>query len=191
VDIGTGDGAFVYKWARACPDRLFIGIDSNAANLAEYSRKATRKPAKGGVRNVLFVRANSEALPEELNGLVSAVSILFPWGSLLKSVVVPDERVLSGFCRICRAHAEINIVFGYNHICEPGITAKLDLPTLTLDYLRTTVVNTYKQAGFAMKVRQLEKAEVAKIPTTWAKKLAHGKNREFFELHGRLTMTSS
>jgi 16S rRNA (adenine(1408)-N(1))-methyltransferase len=189
VDIGTGDGAFVYKCARACPDRFFIGIDSNAANLAEYSRKATWKPAKGAVRNVLFVRANSDALPEELNGLVSEISIFFPWGSLLKSVVVPDESVLRGFRKICRADAEINIVFGYNHICEPGITAKLDLPILTQDYLHDTVVNTYKRVGFAMKVRQLEKAEVAKLPTTWAKKLAHGKNREFFELYGKLIMT--
>jgi 16S rRNA (adenine(1408)-N(1))-methyltransferase len=47
VDIGTGDGRFVYNAARQNPNKFFIGIDANTAGLKEFSTKATRKPAKG------------------------------------------------------------------------------------------------------------------------------------------------
>lgn len=186
IDIGTGDGAFVYKSARTSPNQFFVGIDSNADNLAKYSRKTRQKPAKGGVKNALFVQASIEALPEELNGLATHVSILFPWGSLLKTVATPDVRVLQGLHRICRADAELRIVFGYNHRREPGVTAALGLPLLSLEYLQTMVRNHYTQAGFAIQACQLEKSALRDIPTTWAQRLAYGKDREFFELRGRV-----
>jgi 16S rRNA (adenine(1408)-N(1))-methyltransferase len=175
----------VYKNARACLERFFIGIDSNADNMAEYSRKAMRKPAKGGARNVLFVHAKSHDMPEELNGIASQVTILFPWGSLLKEVVEADADFLKGIRKICRPKAQIRIVFGYNQLSEPTVTSKLSLPVLTANYLETVLINKYRENGFEMKVSQLDKTQIKAIPTTWAKKLAYGKDREFFEFRGR------
>ena len=40
IDLGTGDGRFVYKNASANPKALFIGIDTLAVNMAEYSKRS-------------------------------------------------------------------------------------------------------------------------------------------------------
>ena len=92
VDIGTGDGRFVYQGAKENPGRFYIGIDPNAKPLEKVSMKATRKPAKGGARNVLFVQASVEDLPNELNNVADEIHIHFPWGSLLRSVATGEGR---------------------------------------------------------------------------------------------------
>ena len=186
MDIGTGDGAFVYKQARTCSDRLFIGIDSNAENLAKYSHKAAQKPNKGGAPNALFVHANCERLPDELCGVAQELSILLPWGSLLKAVALPDLAVLQGFRRLCTDQATLRVVFGYDQCCEPGITMALDLPPLTCEYLETILTPGYDEAGFAVQVRRMEPIELRDIPTTWAKRLSYGKDRDFFEITGHV-----
>ena len=56
MDVGTGDGLFVYNSARRNPDRLFIGIDANSRPLQKISERIHRKPAKGGLPNVLFLQ---------------------------------------------------------------------------------------------------------------------------------------
>ncbi len=84
VDLGTGDGRFVYQSARQNPARFYLGIDASANLLEKVSEKIHRKPAKGGLKNALFIQAAVEALPEELEGIADEVHIHFPWGSLLK-----------------------------------------------------------------------------------------------------------
>jgi 16S rRNA (adenine(1408)-N(1))-methyltransferase len=83
VDLGTGDGRYVLATAAACPDRLVIGVDANAAAMADAARKATArsgKPGKpgGGLPNALFVVAAVEALPVELAGVADLVTAHFP-----------------------------------------------------------------------------------------------------------------
>jgi 16S rRNA (adenine(1408)-N(1))-methyltransferase len=67
VDIGTGDGRYVYRSARSDPDRFYIGIDVERRALEKVSEKIHRRPEKGGLSNVLFVHASVEALPAELD----------------------------------------------------------------------------------------------------------------------------
>jgi 16S rRNA (adenine(1408)-N(1))-methyltransferase len=162
IDIGTGDGLYVYRSARAEPKRLYIGIDSNAENLAEVSRKAARKPAKGGAPNALFVRAAAEALPEELAGLADRVTIQLPWGGLLHAVMAPDVAVLRGIRALCRPGASLLVVAG-----EP---------------ITDAVVPAYRAAGFAAQVAPMAAAEVQKLRTTWAARLAFGRPRVFSQI---------
>jgi 16S rRNA (adenine(1408)-N(1))-methyltransferase len=68
VDLGCGDGRAVLAAAAAQCDRLVVGVDANAAAMAEASRRAARKPAHGGLPNALFMMAAAEALPPELAG---------------------------------------------------------------------------------------------------------------------------
>ena len=49
IDIGTGDGRFVYQSARRNPNKFYIGIDPNTRPLTKISEKIHRKPAKGGL----------------------------------------------------------------------------------------------------------------------------------------------
>jgi 16S rRNA (adenine(1408)-N(1))-methyltransferase len=162
VDIGTGDGAFVYRSARPEPERLHVGIDSNAENLSDVSRKAGRKPARGGVANAIFVHATAEALPAELAGLAARVTILLPWGSLLRAVLEPDVAILAGIRALCRPGASLVAVVG-----EPVDEA---------------IVPRYRAAGFAAAIAQLPAADVRDLRTTWAARLAFGRPRRFTQI---------
>ena len=74
IDIGTGDGRFVRHIAQNNPGTFVIGIDACRENLVAISRRAPS--------NSLFVIANARALPTELFGSATQVTINFPWGSL-------------------------------------------------------------------------------------------------------------
>jgi 16S rRNA (adenine(1408)-N(1))-methyltransferase len=75
IDIGTGDGRFVYQLARENPRKFYIGIDVNPEPLQKISRKVHRKPTKGGLPNAIFIQATVEALPPELDGVADEVHI--------------------------------------------------------------------------------------------------------------------
>jgi 16S rRNA (adenine(1408)-N(1))-methyltransferase len=60
LDLGTGDGRYVLAAAAARPDMLVIGLDANAAGMAESSRRAARRGARP---NALFAVAAAEHPP--------------------------------------------------------------------------------------------------------------------------------
>ena len=90
--MGTGDGRLPLAWAREQPERLFIGLDANAAGLRQPSGRAARERRT----NVVYVRAAAEALPAELAGIADRVTVVLPWGSLLSAVALPSVEALSG-----------------------------------------------------------------------------------------------
>src|SRR3972149_5097123 len=47
VDVGAGDGRFVYESARRDAERFYVAIDPDATALGEYAFRAARKPARG------------------------------------------------------------------------------------------------------------------------------------------------
>ena len=63
VDLGAGDGRWVYRRARAHPAWVGVALDANAAGMRETARRAGRKPARGGAANAWFIRAMVAALP--------------------------------------------------------------------------------------------------------------------------------
>ena len=60
LDIGTGDGFFVYNSARQNPKKFYIGIDANSRPLEKISEKIHRRASKGGLPNVLFIQSAVE-----------------------------------------------------------------------------------------------------------------------------------
>jgi 16S rRNA (adenine(1408)-N(1))-methyltransferase len=60
LDLGTGDGRHVLALAAKHPDSLVIGVDANAAAIAQASRKALRR---NRAANALFVVAGAEHPP--------------------------------------------------------------------------------------------------------------------------------
>src|ERR1044071_8966443 len=77
VDIGTGDGRFVYQSARQNPKKFYIGIDANPSQLEKISQKIHKKPHKGGLANAIFLQVSVEDLPSELDGVADEVHIHF------------------------------------------------------------------------------------------------------------------
>lgn len=179
VDIGTGDGRFVYQSARANPSKFYIGIDANTKPLEKISMKATRKPSKGGLPNVLFIQAAVENLPEELNETADEIHIHFPWGSLLRAAALGDKTVLQNLRRICAPECLIEIVIGIDEERDKSEIERLDLPKLSTDYLENILIPNYQAAGFEiLESGILTAADWSKLDTSWARKLQGGESRQ-------------
>jgi Methyltransferase domain len=214
IDIGTGDGRFVYQSAREHPDRFYIGVDAQAGALEKISQKIYRKPAKGGLPNALFIQAAVEALPMELDGVADAIHIHFPWGSLLRAVAMGDQAVLGKLRSICRPGALLNIVIALDPERDKSEISRLKLEPLTPDFVKATLIPRYHAAGFgaagfgaagfgaagfgaaetgAIEYRAISSSEWPQLPTSWARRLAGNAERSLIYLNARaatLTETS-
>ena len=175
MDIGTGDGRFVFRLAAENPNKFYIGIDANAAPLEKISMKATRKPAKGGLANALFVQAAIEDLPEELNESADEIHVHFPWGSLLKAVALGDEAALLSLRRIAAPECILEIIIGIDEERDKTEIRRLGLPPLSDEYLRETLIPKYERAGFQiLESGRLNPSEWSRLETSWARKLKEG-----------------
>jgi 16S rRNA (adenine(1408)-N(1))-methyltransferase len=184
VDIGTGDGRFVYRSAERNPNKFFIGIDANVKPLEKISMKATRKPSKGGLPNVLFIQAAVEDLPEELNEAADEIHIHFPWGSLLSAVVLGDENILASLRRICAPECLLEIIIGIDAERDRTEIERLELPKLSEEYLQNILIPKYEAAHFQiLESGILDASEWSKLETSWAKKLQSGANRKVIFLN--------
>lgn len=186
IDIGTGDGRFVYQSARQNPNRLYIGIDPSTRPLEKISEKIHRKPAKGGAANVLFIQAAVEDLPVELNGVADEVHIHFPWGSLLRAVAAGDLPVLENLRRICALGALLEVVIGLDPARDQTEINRLGLPPLSLDYIDRELAPNYRAAGFETVERGiLPASEWPEFDTSWAKRLQGNEQRRITYLIAR------
>ena len=186
VDIGTGDGRFVYQSARQNPTKLYIGIDPNARPLEKISEKIHRKPAKGGAPNVLFIQAAVEDLPSELNGVADEVHVHFPWGSLLRAVATGDITVLENLRRICAPEALLEIVIGLDPARDQTEIERLDLTPLCIDFIDQELVPKYRAAGFETIERGIIAAsDWPEFNTSWAKRLHGNEQRNITYLIAR------
>jgi 16S rRNA (adenine(1408)-N(1))-methyltransferase len=183
IDIGTGDGRFVSASARANPNKFYIGVDANTKPLEKPSMKATRKPAKGGLPNAMFVQAAVEDLPEELDGAADEIHIHFPWGSLLKAVTTADEKVLASLRRISAPDCLLEIVIGIDPVRDKTEIERLDIPELTPIFLHSYLFPKYKVSGFeVLDHGALSPDEWARLETSWARKLQGSLERKVIYL---------
>jgi 16S rRNA (adenine(1408)-N(1))-methyltransferase len=178
IDIGTGDGLFVYQSARLNPRKFYIGIDANPRPLEKVSEKIHRRPQKGGLRNALFIQAAVESLPDELNGIANEVHVHFPWGGLLRGVAMADVTVLGNLRRICSVGALLEVVIGLDPERDRVEMQRLGLCPLSIDYIDLVLTREYREVGFEVLERGvLSPPEWAKLKTAWAKRLSAGAGR--------------
>lgn len=189
VDIGTGDGSFVYQSARENPDRFYIGVDAQASALEKVSHKIHRKPAKGGLPNALFVHSSVESLPAELDGVANAVHIHFPWGSLLRGVALGETAVLRNLRRICAPAACLKIVFALDPVRDKSEISRLGLEPLSAEFFQTTLIPRYLEAGLKITgYGELSSSEWQQIQTSWARRLDGNKQRKLTFLNVRVSL---
>jgi 16S rRNA (adenine(1408)-N(1))-methyltransferase len=186
IDIGTGDGLFVYECARANPNKFYIGIDANARPLEKVSEKIHRNPGKGGLPNVLFLQAAIEDLPSELDEVADEVHIHFPWGSLLRVVAAGDETGLHNLRRICAPEGVLEIIMGLDPERDRSETERLGLKLLSTDYVDQELNSRYRAAGFEILERGvLPQSERATLQTSWAKRLRANEGRTLIYIIAR------
>jgi len=178
IDIGTGDGRFVYESARLNPTKFYIGIDPNTRPLKKISEKIHRKPAKGGAPNALFIQAPVQDLPAELDGVADEIHVHFPWGSLLHAVARGDIEVLRNLRRICAGGASLEVVIGLDSERDQAEIERLGLSPLTLEFIDNVLGPNYAAAGFQIVERgTIGAAEWPRINTSWARRLQGNERR--------------
>jgi len=171
LDLGTGDGRYVHTLAEERPDWFVIGIDSCRENLREYSQ------AK--LQNMLFVIASAQSLPAELNGFISHLSINFPWGSLLESLLTGDSKLMRGLESVSHSATSIDLYLNGGALVEAGTTLETGAEKI-YDHLI--------QSGWRLRRPVMLNDNVLKsFPTTWARRLAHGRDPRAIRLSGTLT----
>ena len=186
LDIGTGDGLFVYQSARQNPRKLYIGVDANPRPLEKVSEKIHRKPTKGGLPNALFVQAAVEDLPPELDGVADEVHVHFPWGSLLRAMASGDQEVLRNLRRTCSPGALLEVVVGLDPDQDRGELERLGLKLMSLESIDSDLVPRYRDAGFEVIDRGLlSPSDWARLQTSWSKRLRGSSHRSVFYIIAR------
>ena len=168
LDLGTGDGKFAFCHADNFPSHFVIGVDSCRENLHEHSR------AK--LPNLLYIIASAQALPHELHGLVSHITINFPWGSLLESLLSGDDRLLHGLESVVSSSAALDVRLNGGALTEQG---------WSLEDGAERIRENLEAAGWQVgKPVIMDTHTLRNFPSTWAKRLAFGRDPRAVELSG-------
>lgn len=172
IDLGTGDGRFVRHAAASCPATFAIGIDACRENLRESSRRA---PA-----NALYLIANALALPDALldalAGRATRLTVNFPWGSLLAALLAGDPSLVERLAGLARPGARIEVRLNAGALAEAG---------WPLVEGGRRVRQALRAGGFDMgPAVALGPHELRACPTTWARRLAFGRDPYALELRG-------
>lgn len=166
IDLGTGDGRYVRHMTTTCPTRFGIGVDACRENLRDASRRAPE--------NALYLIANALALPEELAGLATQITINFPWGSLLYGLLQDDPALLCGLHAISRPGSTLEVRLNAGALAEVG---------WELESGAARVQAVLRDAGFQVaQVTALNAAALRCCPTSWAKQLAFGRDPRGLQL---------
>ena len=168
LDLGTGDGRFINYMAEQHPCSFFIGVDACRENLRANSRR--RLP------NALFVIASAQSLPKELNGLISHITINFPWGSLLESLLTGDTRMMNSLEYISSSIASVEVRLNGGALTEAGTA---------LEAGADQIYNNMLRFGWQLNKPLLMNANALRnFPSTWAKRLAFGRDPRAIALNG-------
>lgn len=169
IDIGTGDGRYVRCLAQKHPNEFFIGIDACRENLRENSQ--TKLP------NALFIIANAQALPPELTGLADEIIINFPWGSLLESLLTGNSAFFNGLAGICKPTTGLQVCLNGGALLEAG---------WELENGAQQVYQMLSATGFRIgQPSQMSINDLRTCPTTWAKRLAFGRDPRAYMLSAK------
>jgi len=169
LDLGTGDGRYARTLAERHPDHFVIGLDACRENLREHSQ------AK--LPNLLFVIAAAQELPCELENLISHITINFPWGSLLESLLTGDPRLMHGLKAVSRARASLSLCLNGGALAEARKTLEAGTDRIYYNLL---------QAGWQIQhPAMIDANALRKFPSTWAKRLAFGRDPRAMVLTGQ------
>ena len=173
VDVGTGDGRYAYALARAAPRTLVVGIDAIKENLQETAARAGRKPARGGLANVVFVWASAEDPPAELHGRADSVQVVLPWGRLMVGLLLAAPDVLGGLRRLGRPGTAFRAVVNAEVWGDPIPVEVRDLPELTPERVVHELAPRYEALGIGVTgARLLDEEGVQRLRSTWSRRLA-------------------
>lgn len=160
IDLGTGDGRFVRHIADKNTNYAVIGLDTCRENLRAASQIAPS--------NALYVIADARSLPREFYGIASWITINFPWGSLLKGLLVGEATLLDGLVAAARPGTVLEVRLNGGALAEVG---------WSLEVAERQMRQVLHEWGFVVEpVERMDAQALRACPTTWAKRLAFGRD---------------
>ena len=146
--------------------------------MAESSRRASR----GGPPNALFVVAAAERVPEELHGVADELTILFPWGSLLRGALALDDAA--------PASAGIASLLAPGGVATAIVSIEdrdgLELPRLDDEGACEALRQRWSRYGLELcSLRPATADDIEATGSTWARRLRAGRERAAWRLELR------
>jgi 16S rRNA (adenine(1408)-N(1))-methyltransferase len=171
IDVGTGDGRAVLDAAAREPATLVLGLDTSAAAMVAASRRAARPVRKGGHANVRFILACAEIPPDALIGIADLVTVRFPWGSLLRGCVGRDAAVAAGIAAFVAPDGTLEVLLA------PATRDGLEAVPTEVEAIVAAAASAFEPFGLELvDGRAAAAGEIATSGSTWAKRLAAGRN---------------
>ena len=165
LDIGTGDGRFVYKNAEKDKKVFFVGMDPAEKQLKMYSSKTNRKK----LNNCLFIIGSIENVPSELFSFFDEIYINLPWGTLLEKIVKTNKNLVDDIKNLLKKKGKVIIVLGYAQEFEPSETKRLLLPEIDREYIEKNVLPSFEKDFNVKSFSIIDKNDLGCLETTWAK----------------------
>ena len=138
--------------------------------MVETSRKASE------IENLCFVLGSFDDLPGPFAGSGSGVSILFPWGSLLRAVAQPGASELERLRQLLTPGAAVEVVTAIDSGADEAELARLGLAGFTPE----AMARAWRELGW--------KASLTPLPddhayqTTWWRRIRQRTSRTAWRL---------
>jgi 16S rRNA (adenine(1408)-N(1))-methyltransferase len=152
--------------------------------MAKVSRRAAAKPARGGVGNAMFLCAAAEAIPGPLAGMAEEIHVNYPWGSLLRAIVLPDATMLAKLAELGKPGARFTACINVQPLKDEEQAERLGLGAAALLRDPARLAADYERSGLArLRVRAAKGGDLP--ATSWGRHLAVSK-REVWRLEARV-----
>jgi 16S rRNA (adenine(1408)-N(1))-methyltransferase len=170
IDLGTGDGRAAIAVAAADAGTLVLAIDADARSMTDASRRAAARPERGGLPNLMFLAEGVERLPAAFDGLADQVTLLFPWGSLLRGALGLDPAISASIARLVAPGGRLEMVLSVVERDRIAVGGAGEGPFGATDVEALT--RTFAGLGFIAVTRcRLSPDEIRATGSTWARRL--------------------
>jgi 16S rRNA (adenine(1408)-N(1))-methyltransferase len=162
--VGAGDGGYVLYRARTEPNTFAIALDASPDALSDGAWRAKRAHAA----NAAFLVEGLERIPNELTGLADEVTVHFPWGSLLRGLIVADERVFTPLAKLLKPDGELRLLLSATP--RDGYSGGLTPDDLS------ALAGSYAEHGLELtEARVATRVDLVASHSSWAKRLGRGR----------------
>lgn len=176
IDLGTGQGAFVYFNALENKDKFYIGLDSCGESMKKYGIKQY----KNKIGNLMYIVMNAQNLDEILYNKFSEIYINLPWGSLLQGVFKEELKIIEGISKLSKPKCKISICLSYDEKFEKSEIEKRNLPRLNENYFKDVFIPIYNRYGIEIKSIEYISKEGLSFQSKWMRVLTESRSRKFY-----------
>lgn len=179
IDLGTGQGAFVYFSALENKNKFYVGLDSCGDSMKKYAIKQY----KNKLENLVYIIMNAQNIDNLLYNMFSEVYINLPWGSLLEGIFKEELGIICKISNLLVDGGKMKICFSYNDKFEKTEIEKRNLPDLNESYF-DDFKNLYSKYNIEIDDINLVLKDEIPFDSKWAKVLGESNRREFYIISG-------